>query len=124
MEIGFAECGRSDEAFERRKRRADTRLKLALLKHYDQIVESYNQLSAREDLSPAEIDSWRERRRSEYRRATGVEIEQRDALKLSLQRSVEIGDRSVDEVIDELRQGYSKGLSLVESGSGRACERF
>ena len=124
MEIGGAECGWSDAAFERRKRQADARLTLALLKRHDRIVESYNQLNGRHDLSPAEIDAWRERRRSEYRRATGVEIEQRGALRSMLQQSLETGNRSVAEVIEGLRQDYAKGVSLAESGSGRAGAGF
>ena len=36
------QCGGADESFERRKRRADARLKLAFLKRHDQIVESYH----------------------------------------------------------------------------------
>jgi len=76
-------------------------------------------LNGRRDLAPAVVRAWREVRRIEYRRATGVEIEQRDALRCRLQQSAQIGDRSVDEVIDELRRDYANGSSLVERGSAR-----
>ena len=111
MEIGGVEHGWTDGGFERRNRQAEAQLTLAFVKRHDRIVEGYHQLTGRQDLSRADIDAWRERRRGEYRRATGVEIEQRDELKQNLQRVIATGDRSVAEVVDELRTRYANGGS-------------
>lgn len=117
METLCTERATADEGFERRKRQAEARLKLAFLKRHDRIVESYERLTTRADLSEAQIDAWRERRRAEYRRATGVEIEQRDALNTRLRHIAETGDQSVDDAIDELRLSYAKRLSSSLGGS-------
>ena len=124
MEIGGIECGWPDQAFERRRRQADARLKLALLSRHDRIVASYNGLDERQDLSPAQIEAWRETRRDEYRRATGVEIEQRDALESGLRQSAETGNRSVEEIIASLRRNYANGVSSSQTISGERAGRF
>ena len=124
MEIGSIECGWPDQAFERRRRQADARLKLALLSRHDRIVASYNGLDERLDLSPAQIEVWRETRRDEYRRATGVEIEQRDALESGLRQSAETGSRSVEEIISSLRRNYANGVSSSQTISGERAGRF
>jgi len=115
-------CTGADEPFQRRKRQADARLKLAFLKRHDRIVESYRRLATRDDLSEAQIESWRQRRRSEYQRATGVAIELGDSLSAGLEHIAETGDGSVGELIVALQQDYAKGLSLALGGSGRTAE--
>jgi len=124
MEIGGTDRGWPDEAFERRKRQADARLKLALLSRHDRIVASFDRMESRQDLSPAQIEDWRETRRDEYRRATGVEIEQRDALKAALRQSAETGSQSVEEIVASLRRTYAKGVSSSQTVSGERAERF
>ena len=123
MEIGGIETGYVDEAFERRKRQAEAGLKLAFLNRHDPLVEDYERLGTRQDLTRAEIDAWLETRRQAYRRATGVEIEQRDILAAGLRQIAETGDHSVDELIADLRRNYVNGCSSLggcseESGWG------
>jgi hypothetical protein len=124
MEIGGPDRGWPDEAFERRKCQANARLTLALLSRHDRIVASFDRLETRQDLSPAQIDAWREARRDEYRRATGVEIEQRDALKAALRQSAETGSQSVEEIVGSLRRSYAKGVSSSQTVSGERAGRF
>ena len=124
MENPAIPCNGTDASFEQRKRRADARLKLAFLKRYDPIVASYHGLATRDDLSAAQIENWRERRRSEYQRATGVAIEQRDSLSAGLARIAETGEGSVAELIAALQQDYAKGLSSALGGSLRTVDGF
>ena len=79
-------------------------------------------LATRDDLSEAQIETGVERRRSEYQRATGVEIEQRDSLSVGLEHIAETGDGSVEGLIAALQQDYANGLSLALGGSGRTVE--
>jgi hypothetical protein len=111
MEIGSTAVGHTDENFERRRRKAEAKLNLAFLSRYDSVVDGYERLGGRTDLSAAEVDRWRDRRRRDYRAATGVEIEQRECLKARLQEIVRTGERSVSEVIEELRLDYVNGMS-------------
>lgn len=118
MEIGGVEHGWTDEGFERRKRQAQARLRLAFLKRHDRIVEAHDLLVSRGDLSGVEIAARREMRRQEYRRATGVEIEQCDELKSALQGVIATGERSMEEAVEELRTRYAKRLSLADGTFG------
>jgi hypothetical protein len=111
------EIGCEDEASEREKRRAQAKLELAFLRQNDRIAESYENLATRTDLSAAQIQGWREIRRIEYRRATGVEIEQRSALKAGLRHLAETGEITVEELIKRLRQDYANGLSSDDAAS-------
>jgi len=118
VEIGATAIGTTDEGFERRKRMAEAKLRLAFLKRYDRVIESYRQLAGRQDLPSVEIAAWRERRRREYRQATGVEIEQRDALEAGLQEIARSGAKAVSAVVEELRWDYANRLSWSDERSG------
>jgi hypothetical protein len=105
---------------ERRHRQDDARLKLAFMRRYDPVIESYNRLPSRSDLSAGEIERWRQRRREEYRHATGVEIEERHALREKLAEVVETGSMTVEQAIEEIRRSYVNGLSATGSRDGAA----
>ena len=118
MEMPAIVIGGDDEVFQRRRRQAVARLELALLKRHDRIVESYHGLKTRTDLSPDQIEAWRQQRRSEYRRVAGVSIEQRDALVAGLEHIAETGEASVEELQEKLRQDYAKRFSSVAGFGG------
>lgn len=87
---------------------------MAFLKRFDELVESYERLPSRTDLTRGEIEYWRNRRRAEYVQCTGVEIEQRDLLKQELRRVMETGEQTVEQVISEIRSAYAKGWTSSE----------
>lgn len=97
------------DALERQCRRAEAQFKLTFLKRFDELVESYERLPSRTDLSRGEIEYWRGRRRAEYLQCVGVEIEQRDLLRQKLRQVIETGEQTVEDMIDEIRGSYRKG---------------
>jgi len=101
----------------RRKRAADARLKLAFLPRYDALIRSYERLPERADLSNGEIVSWQQRRRREYAEATGVEIEQRDALRARLADVAETGCMTVEDIVAQLQTDFRNG-SGVDCSAG------
>ena len=99
---------------ERLRRRFAAQLKLSFLPRFDRLIESYHELPERTDLSQRMIAYWRDRRRQEYRHVTGVEIEQRDLLREKLADVAETGDRTIEEIIAEVRGAYRNGSSSSE----------
>jgi hypothetical protein len=112
-----------DELFVPAKRQLLARLKLCFLKRYDRLIASYHELSTRQDLSRAEIEAWRAKRRREFRQVAGVEIEQRDALAAGLKQIAETGNGSVECLLAALAADYTKGSSLALGGSGASGGR-
>ena len=92
-----------EASLKRRRRQAEAKLKLAFLSRHDSLIRSYHRLAERTDLTAEEIERWRQRRRAEYLRCAGVEIEQRDALFARLREVAATGERSVQQVLAELR---------------------
>lgn len=113
-----------DEFWQRRANRREAQRALLRLKRAEELADNTEALDLRDDLSELRLMALRSRKQEEYRRVTGIEIEERAFVRPLLERLAETGEMTVAEAIHELRAGLRNGLvpDGIEGASSGAAE--
>ena len=105
-----------DTFWDRRQRMHEAQLKLAWMKRYEFLANRWEEVSERGGLSRGEVEFLRSKYAALYRDSVGVGPELRHDLRRALEQLAAQGDRTVDDVVAEVRsQTIDEWMSSVPS---------
>lgn|GEM_PF-2829203 len=100
------------------ERRLQAMSELWYVRRRDEIVEQFQSLEHRTDLTPERIRFWRQVARVQYEQLTGVLIEQRDEYIELLEEAVEYGHATVGDIREAVRTNHKNLLPRLFVPSG------
>lgn len=96
----------------------DAKRKLIALNRAERLAERLRETERRDDLSPRLLDAHVTRLREQYRRLTGIEMEDRDMLQPLLEELAETGELAVDQLLSDFGFRLRNGCASDDDGTG------